>query len=97
MCMHVQAKRAARDAARGFDVAAAVRQLDDWVAAQGDMLAFDPAGKHGMVSSGDKGQAMVGYQGSAEICIISQSGPLALMLQLVRASRDIRILQSVHL
>lgn len=43
----MQAKRAARDAERGFDVTAVHVALRDFVVSGGDMLALPPAGKHG--------------------------------------------------
>ncbi|KAL4436842.1 hypothetical protein ABPG75_003981 [Micractinium tetrahymenae] len=42
----MEAKRAARAAARGFDLAWVNRQLEEFVARQGDLQAFGPCGKH---------------------------------------------------
>ncbi len=47
--LYLQAKRAAREAARGFDVEAASQALAGLVEGGGDMLAFQPTGKHGQV------------------------------------------------
>ncbi|GAX76731.1 hypothetical protein CEUSTIGMA_g4178.t1 [Chlamydomonas eustigma] len=44
----VEAKRAAREASHGFDPALVMEQLVDFVARRGDMLALDPARKHGL-------------------------------------------------
>lgn len=42
----MEAKRAARAASRGFDLAWINRQLEEFVARQGDMEVFGPLGKH---------------------------------------------------
>lgn len=57
----LQAKRAARDAERGFDVAAVRASVHDFVAAggPGDMMALPPAGKHGSAFT----QALAGLYG----------------------------------
>ncbi|KAG1660030.1 hypothetical protein FOA52_010015 [Chlamydomonas sp. UWO 241] len=42
------AKRAAREGGRGFDAARVARQLAEFAASDGDMMALDTAGKHGL-------------------------------------------------
>ena len=61
MCVCVQAKRAARDASRGFDVLDAVDQLQAFVFRGGDMMTFEPTGKHGQVSCGSARKSSLVY------------------------------------
>ncbi|GFH14254.1 hypothetical protein HaLaN_10274, partial [Haematococcus lacustris] len=46
-----KAKRAAREAARGFDVVAAAARLQEFVDQEEDMFAFEPAEKHSQVAA----------------------------------------------
>ncbi|GIL69955.1 hypothetical protein Vretifemale_798 [Volvox reticuliferus] len=43
----MQAKRAAREAVRGFDVERVAEQIADFVSSEGDMLALEPLGSYG--------------------------------------------------
>lgn len=51
MLYMLQAKRAAREAKRGFDARVAVGRLQDFVAREGDLMVMEPVGKHGQVGT----------------------------------------------
>lgn len=65
MRRRLQAKRLAREAWRGYDVEAVVAQLREFVQQEGDMHAFDPCGKHGLVRGASDGAAIVAAAGAA--------------------------------
>ena len=48
----LQAKRSAREAGRGFDAGAVMQRLLSFMDQRGDMMALEPAGKHGLVRGG---------------------------------------------
>jgi hypothetical protein len=49
MCIALQARRAARDARRGFDVRGVVQDITHFMSSHGDMLALPTGGKHALV------------------------------------------------
>ncbi|GIL59127.1 hypothetical protein Vafri_14052 [Volvox africanus] len=55
----MQAKRAAREAVRGFDVVRVAEQIADFVSSEGDVLALEPLGSYGMAVA----QSLAGVYG----------------------------------